>query len=89
MNPLYFSFCVYFIFYLVCHSTILSVLRAEIFSKLNPVLLYIANCAFCFTFWVSLIIVTLFYLPFWYVFFAPVVNLLVDSLYRGLNNSNN
>lgn len=88
MNILTYSFCTYFFFYLICHADILSVLRQELFTKLPTVALYVLNCAFCFTFWVSVPIVLGLNLPFYYVLGSPVINLLIDSLYRGLNGGN-
>ncbi len=89
INIFEYSLSVYFFFFLVCHSTIFSVVREKIFNMVPPGIVYIANCAFCFTFWISCALVSAFQLPFWYLLAAPVVNLLIDSLYRGLNSNNN
>ena len=47
---------------------------------------YLINCAFCITFWVSLIFWIATLIPFYFVLGAPVINLLVDTFIRKSSN---
>ncbi len=89
MNIFEYSLSLYFFFYLICHASILDLPRKAILNKLHFILVYIANCAFCFSFWASCLVVAVIQLPNWFILAAPVINLLIDSLYRGLNSTAN
>ena len=91
MNIFTYSLCIYFLFYLQHHSTLLFPYNEAFKLSCPPKLNYMLSCSFCFTFWATLaiLILTEVSIPVYYLLAAPVINLFLNSIYINLNSENN
>lgn len=81
-----YSLCVFFGFYVANHSDLVKAPREWVYSRLPDRLRYFCECAFCTAFWLTLPMVTLGALPFYCLFAAPPVVLLLNLSYLRLSN---
>ena len=81
MNLIEYSLAIFFGFYLLNYSYILNSFRERNFPRLHPDIAYALRCAFCSTFWITLVLYPLgkifpfIAIPAYYILVAPVVNL--------------
>lgn len=75
---LVYCLCVYFFFHLSCCAEILDKPRAWFLATYPKWLTYPTQCAFCGTFWVTLVAWLMGHVPFVYLFVAPVINYLIN-----------
>lgn len=89
-NLIIYCLSIYFFFHLFGRSDIAASLRCGLNKILPSGILYIGQCAFCFTFWVGLVVSVvisffagLVFIPY-FLFAAPVLNLVLDLVVRAL-----
>lgn len=72
---------IYFFYHLLNYADITEGVRNWLVSsKINDKVQYALKCAFCLTFYCTLISWLFMYIPFYWVFAAPVINLVLDNL---------
>lgn len=93
-NLIIYCLSIYFFFHLFGRSDIAAPLRCGLSKVLPSGLIYIGQCAFCFTFWVGLVVsvVVSFFaglvvIPY-FLFAAPVLNLVLDLVVKALLRAN-
>lgn len=93
-NLIIYCLSIYFFFHLFGRSDIAASLRCGLNKILPSGILYIGQCAFCFTFWVGLVVSVvisffagLVFIPY-FLFAAPVLNLILDLVVRALLSYN-
>lgn len=74
----------YFFFYLFNHSWIGEGTKNWVIDRVPALVAYSIQCAFCITFWFTLIICSLEYRPSYFLITAPVINLFLELSYRKL-----
>ena len=89
-----YSLTVWFFFYLWNHADITEKARKFVYARIPEFLVYLLNCSFCSSFWLTLILAAIqVNLPFigalnWiFIFVAPVINLFVELGYRNLRKA--
>ncbi len=76
----------FFAFYVVNHSPLTEEIR-EYWSKRLPYwMVYSLECAFCFTFWMGILICIIFDFPLCFAFAAPPVTLFMNLIFKRLKN---
>lgn len=72
---------IYFFYHLFNYADITSGIRRWLVtSGLNDKVQYALKCSLCFSFYATLISWLFVYIPFYWVFAAPVINLALDNL---------
>ncbi len=74
----------YFFFYLFNHSWIGEGTKNWVIDKVPALVAYSIQCAFCLTFWFTLVLVCWEVKPPYFLITAPVVNLFLELSYRKL-----
>lgn len=85
-NLLVYSVFIYFFVYLIKYSDFLKSAREFLTEKLGETMSYPLKCTFCATFHISWMVWILTFggIPFYLVFCAPVINLILDLVIRNL-----
>lgn len=79
---IFYCLLIFFWFYLLNNSDILAPARGWIYPKLSPNIAYALQCIFCSTFWATLILAYIGYVPFFWTFQAPVVTLFMLKIFN-------
>lgn len=76
---------IWFVFFLLNHAAITAKPSAWLKQVLGPRWGYPLGCAFCAAFWATLFLWAVGFVPLWILFPAPVLHLLLDSVYDKLS----
>jgi hypothetical protein len=76
---------IWFFFYIWNHSDILSNFRTFIYNKLNVQIVYLLQCSFCTTFWISGALFIIGLIPALFIVTAPVINLFIELSFKNLS----
>ena len=77
---------IWFFFFIINHSFMMKHMKTVLFEKVPWFLSYSFQCAFCFTFHISIILFMFSLVKAEYILIAPVINLFTELAYKRLIN---
>jgi len=80
-NLIFYSFSIFFFYYLLNYAEILDNVRIFAFKYLHPFILGAIQCGFCFSFWTMLFSSLLLGINF-YILIVPVIVLYMDFIFK-------
>jgi hypothetical protein len=83
----FFLYClsVYFVFYVFNCSDIAAQARAWAEARLPSSIVYVLNCALCFTWWITVVAAVFSLVPYTWAFAAPIANLITHKALEKLS----
>lgn len=87
MNILFYTLGLFFIHYIYKYGDIISKYKNLMEQKLHKKVVYALNCSFCFAFHCSILLFITKFIPFYYVYCAPVLHLFLNLIFERLKEN--